>query len=140
MLRAAIIFFILGIVSMVLGINGIAGLSIEIGKILLVVFVVLSILSFLVGRRGGGTSRLLSLALVAVLGGATFMSISAQADDTVKGTVEEAGNDAKRGSKKTVRAVKDKTCEMVNGKMDCTIKKVKHSMQNGADKVEDAVD
>ncbi|MBK7962802.1 MAG: DUF1328 domain-containing protein [Bdellovibrionales bacterium] len=47
MVRAAIAFFILALVAFVLGATGIAGLSIEIGKILLVVFLVLAVLSFL---------------------------------------------------------------------------------------------
>jgi len=49
-------------------------------------------------------------------------------------------NDTKRGVKKAARAAEDKTCELVNGKMECAAKKVKHSIQNGADKVEDAID
>jgi uncharacterized membrane protein YtjA (UPF0391 family) len=46
MIRAAITFFILGLVAMVLGANNVAGLSVEIGRILLGVFIVLAILSF----------------------------------------------------------------------------------------------
>ncbi len=45
MLRAAIIFFILGIVSFFLGLNGIAGLSVEIGQILLAVFLLIAVVS-----------------------------------------------------------------------------------------------
>lgn len=48
MIRAAIAFFVLALVAIVLGANGIAGLSIEIGKILLFVFLALAIISFLV--------------------------------------------------------------------------------------------
>jgi len=62
------------------------------------------------------------------------------ATEAVKHKVQEAGHDAKRSANKAGRAVKDKTCEMVNGKMECAAQKVKHSMQNGADKAEDAVD
>lgn len=40
----------------------------------------------------------------------------------------------------TASAVEDKTCEMVNSKMECEAKKNKHTMQNSTDKVEDAVD
>lgn len=47
MVRAAIAFFVLALVAFVLGATGIAGLSIEIGKILLVVFLVLAVISFL---------------------------------------------------------------------------------------------
>jgi uncharacterized membrane protein YtjA (UPF0391 family) len=53
MLRAAIIFFVLGLVSVLLGANGIAGLSIEIGKILLTVFLILAVISFVVSLVSG---------------------------------------------------------------------------------------
>ncbi len=46
MLQAAIIFFVLAILAVVLGLTGVAGLSMGIAKILLLVFVVLGILSF----------------------------------------------------------------------------------------------
>lgn len=55
MLRAAIIFFALGLVAMLFGAYGIAGVSVEVGKVLLMVFIVLAILSFVVGLiRGNG--------------------------------------------------------------------------------------
>jgi len=53
MIRAAIAFFILAIVSMLLGLGGVAGLSLEIGKILLIVFLVLAVISFLLGAFTG---------------------------------------------------------------------------------------
>lgn len=46
MLRAAIAFFVIGILAMVLGAYNVAGLSVEVGKILLIVFLVLAVLSF----------------------------------------------------------------------------------------------
>jgi len=56
MLRAAIAFFILALVAFVLGANGIAGMSMEIGRILLIVFLVLAVISFVInlmsGRKG----------------------------------------------------------------------------------------
>jgi len=55
MLRAAIAFFILAIVAFILGATGIAGVSMEIGKLLLTIFLVLAVISFiidLVSRRG----------------------------------------------------------------------------------------
>ena len=64
----------------------------------------------------------------------------ALADDTVKEKVEEVSNDSKRATKKAVRDIKDKTCKMINGKMECAAKKVKNVILDGADKVEDAVD
>lgn len=58
MLRAAILFFVLALVAILLGATGFAGVSMDIGKTLLFVFLVLSALSFLVslitGTRGSG--------------------------------------------------------------------------------------
>lgn len=53
---------------------------------------------------------------------------------------EETFNDMGRGLKKAGRSIKDETCELINGKMECAADKAKHSIQNGADNVEDAVD
>jgi uncharacterized membrane protein YtjA (UPF0391 family) len=47
MLRAAIAFFILGLVAILLGANGVGGLSVDIGKTLLFVFLILSVISFI---------------------------------------------------------------------------------------------
>ncbi len=55
MLRAAIIFFIIAIVAFVFGASGIAGMSMEIGRLLLTVFLVLAVISFLINvfsKRG----------------------------------------------------------------------------------------
>jgi uncharacterized membrane protein YtjA (UPF0391 family) len=57
MLRAAIIFFIIGIVAMALGAGNVAGLSLEAGKILLTVFLILAVVSFLASMIGGGGGR-----------------------------------------------------------------------------------
>jgi uncharacterized membrane protein YtjA (UPF0391 family) len=46
MIRAAIGFFILALVAIIFGANGVAGLSMEIGKIILAVCLILSALSF----------------------------------------------------------------------------------------------
>jgi uncharacterized membrane protein YtjA (UPF0391 family) len=58
MVRAAIAFFILGLVSMLLGANGVAGLSVEVGKLLLTVFVVLAVISFVVSLVSGKKTNL----------------------------------------------------------------------------------
>ena len=56
MLRAAIIFFIIAIVAFIFGASGIAGMSMEIGRLLLMIFLALAIISFLInvisGRKG----------------------------------------------------------------------------------------
>lgn len=62
------------------------------------------------------------------------------ADETIKEKVSEAGKDTKRAMKKGARKVKDETCEMVNGKMKCVGKKIKHAAQNAGDRIEDAID
>jgi uncharacterized membrane protein YtjA (UPF0391 family) len=55
MLRAAIAFFVIGLLAYALGAGGIAGLSVELGKTLLVVFLILAVLSFIVNLlRGRG--------------------------------------------------------------------------------------
>lgn len=58
MLNAAITFFVLALVAFLLGATGIAGVSMEIGKTLLMVFLVLAVVSFVInmlrGRKGGG--------------------------------------------------------------------------------------
>lgn len=46
MLRAAIGFFVLGLIALLLGVNGIAGVSLEVGRLLLIAFVVLALVSF----------------------------------------------------------------------------------------------
>ena len=58
MLRAAISFFVLGLVAFLLGANGIAGLSVEIGRMLLVVFVILAVISFLLSMFKGNRRNL----------------------------------------------------------------------------------
>lgn len=59
------------------------------------------------------------------------------ADDGVKEEMAETARDAKKETKKTMRKVKDKTCEMVNGKMECTKKKIEHKIENVTDEVKD---
>jgi uncharacterized membrane protein YtjA (UPF0391 family) len=53
MLRVAIGFFILGLVAILLGANGVAGMSFEIGKNLLFVFLVLAVISFIASMVTG---------------------------------------------------------------------------------------
>lgn len=59
------------------------------------------------------------------------------ANDGVKEEAREAGRDLKKNAKKAGRKIKDKTCEMVNGKMECAKDKVKHGIENATDEVKD---
>lgn len=47
MLRAALFFFTLALIAVLFGANGIAGFSVDMGKLLLFVFLVLGVISFL---------------------------------------------------------------------------------------------
>lgn len=57
MLRAALAFFILALVAMLLGASGIAGISLDIGRTLLVVFLILAAISLVVGLVTGRSPR-----------------------------------------------------------------------------------
>lgn len=57
MIRAAIAFFILALVAILFGANGIAGVSMEIGKTLLVVFLILAVISGLAALVSGRTPK-----------------------------------------------------------------------------------
>ncbi len=52
MLRWAILFFIVAIIAAVFGFGGVAGEAAWIGKILLVVFLILAVVSVVLGRKG----------------------------------------------------------------------------------------
>jgi uncharacterized membrane protein YtjA (UPF0391 family) len=54
MLRAAIAFFILALIAIVFGATGFAGVSMEIGRMLLIVFLVLAAISFVFSLISGG--------------------------------------------------------------------------------------
>ncbi len=58
MVRAAIGFFVLALLAYLLGAGGVAGISMEIGKVLLVVFLVLAVLSFLGSMFMGKSPRI----------------------------------------------------------------------------------
>ncbi len=57
MLRAALAFFVLAILAYILGASGVAGMSMEIGRILLVVFLVLAVIGVAIGLIGGGRPK-----------------------------------------------------------------------------------
>lgn len=57
MLRAALAFFVLGLVALLFGANGVAGLSIEVGRLLLWVFLILAVISGLAYLITGRSPR-----------------------------------------------------------------------------------
>jgi cytochrome c peroxidase len=46
--------------------------------------------------------------------------------------------DIKKNAKKVANKVKDETCELVNGKMECVAKKMVHKAENLKEEVKDA--
>jgi uncharacterized membrane protein YtjA (UPF0391 family) len=58
MLRASISFFVIGLVAMALGAYHVGGLSVDIGKTLLYLFLGLSLLTFLMSIMSGKSTRL----------------------------------------------------------------------------------
>ena len=75
-----------------------------------------------------------TMMVLACLIACSFMK-TAYAEETVMEKVETGTNKAVDATKKTYRAAEDKSCEMVNGKMQCLGKKMKHKMQNASDKM-----
>ena len=86
--------------------------------------------------------NLMSLGLFMFTLGWTYLVTSnfAFADETMEEKTKEAVQDTKRAGKKAVRIVDDKVCSLVNGKMECAVKKVKHAGESIGDEAEDAVD
>jgi hypothetical protein len=71
-----------------------------------------------------------------------FLSISSFATEKttgekIKDGAVEMGQDIKKGTNKAVRKVKDETCELINGKMECAVKKGAHKVQNTVDEAKD---
>lgn len=56
MLRAALVFFVLGLIAIMLGAGNVGGVSLEIGQTLLGVFLILAVISLVASLVGGGRS------------------------------------------------------------------------------------
>lgn len=113
MLRAAISFFIIGLVAVLLGAYNIGGLSIELGKTLLFVFLILAALSFLGSMFSGRKTAIGPLAIFAFLAsglaawtGHGLVVTSASADETVTQKIEDKKDEADASVKKSVRKAK----------------------------------
>lgn len=59
MLRAAIAFFVLAIIAYLLGAFGVAGVSMDIGRMLLFVFLIIAAISLVAGLISGRGTRTL---------------------------------------------------------------------------------
>ena len=58
MLRAAIVFFVIALISYIFGMYNFAGVSIDIGRTLLSVFLILAVISFMVSLISGRRAHL----------------------------------------------------------------------------------
>lgn len=77
-----------------------------------------------------------ALVLMVAVGLSAGFSAKAFAEEgKVAAEAKEAGHDMKKSAKKAGRGVKDATCEMVHGKMECAGKKAGHKVQNAVDDV-----
>jgi uncharacterized membrane protein YtjA (UPF0391 family) len=59
MLRAAITFFVLALVAIIFGATGFAGVSMEIGRTLLGIFLILALVSFAISLFSGRGQRMI---------------------------------------------------------------------------------
>ena len=75
----------------------------------------------------------MKLVTLSLLMCATLAGSYASAVETVGEKMETSGNKAADSVKSTYRKGKDKACEMVDGKMSCAGKKMKHKMEDAAD-------
>ncbi|MES2962495.1 MAG: DUF1328 domain-containing protein [Bdellovibrionota bacterium] len=76
MLRAAIAFFVLALIAMVFGASGIAGVSMEVGRTLLFVFIVLAVISFIASLLTGRKSGIPGIVLALTAGAAAMSGCS----------------------------------------------------------------
>ena len=81
--------------------------------------------------------KYLHLFVLATMLASISSPLLALADETMGEKASEAASDTKKAVRKGTRKVKDKTCEMVDGKMSCAGKKMKHKMENAVDEVKD---
>lgn len=70
-----------------------------------------------------------TLVLASLLTFAPFLN----AEETAGEKIETVKNNAVDKTKKAYRTAKDEVCELVNGKMECVAKKMKHKVQNATD-------
>ncbi len=65
---------------------------------------------------------------------ALSFTMTAHAEESTMEKLETQKNKAVDSTKSTYREAKDESCEMVNGKMQCLGKKIKHKAENLSDK------
>lgn len=99
MVRAAIAFFVLALIAMLLGASGIAGVSMEVGRTLLFVFLVLAVISFvfslITGRKSGLPGLVLAFSVLGLGAGCSHAEKATdQALSTPSAKTETAAQEA----------------------------------------------
>jgi uncharacterized membrane protein YtjA (UPF0391 family) len=134
MLRAAIAFFVIGLVAVLLGANNIAGVSMEVGRMLLIVFLVLAVISFLVSLAQGRSGRgVLGLILALSFGLPIAHTSTASAEETTGEKISGKAGDAKVEAKKLGRKIARKTRNATGH--HSTKKDVKDDLNNAGDEI-----
>ena len=85
------------------------------------------------------TKKLAVIATIAAVSAFLAVAPKAFAEESTGDKVKQDANEMKTGAKKMGREASDKTCEMVNGKMQCAGKKMKHAVENTTDSAKDKV-
>lgn len=71
---------------------------------------------------------------------ASLQTVAFANDETMGEKASEAASDTGKAMKKGVRKMKDKTCHMVKGKMECAAENVKHKVENVSDEAKDKIE
>lgn len=133
MLRAAIVFFIIGLLAILFGANNLAGVSMELGRTLLFVFLVLAIISFIAslvsGRGRGIVGVMLASTLALGLAAAPF----AHAEDFGNKAADATG-DVKTQTKKSVRTAKRNVRKATGN--DSAVKDARDSVNDAGDQMQ----
>ncbi len=79
--------------------------------------------------------KIAKLMEIAIFTASLSLGVFALAEETTLEKAETLTNEAADGVKSTYREAKDKTCEMINGKLECVGQKVKNKALNAKDKV-----
>ncbi len=138
MLRAAIGFFVIGLVAFAIGASGIGGLSMEIGRILLFVFIALAILSFLASIFTGKKPNLIWIPIFFLGLFVSSMLSVAQAEESTKTKIQDEIGDVKTETKVNSRRLK-RYVRNKSGKHSIT-KDSKDVLHDGTDRTKNAVD
>jgi uncharacterized membrane protein YtjA (UPF0391 family) len=138
MLRAAIGFFIIGLLAFAVGAGGVGGVSMDIGKTLLFVFLALAVLSFLASMFTGRKPNLIlvPMFLAGVLSLSAFST--ARAEESTATKVENTAGDMKTDAKVNARKIRRHVRNQTGN--SSVMKDMKDVGHDAGDKMDNAVD